>query len=131
MYNAAARLFAGLFSMLLCTVCFMRLCAHVRVLPQQLIKGNTFGGTAFASYGAFWMGWFLLEYLSITNKAMFPGVQSGKSLWCGLWAVLTFGFFIVTLRKNGCLMTIFRWAAIWIGHSACDLGPVPLLSDCT
>ena len=80
----------------------------------QLIKGNTFGGTAFASYGAFWMGWFLLEYLSITNKAMFPGVQSGKSLWCGLWAVLTFGFFIVTCRKNGCLMTIFRWVRLGV-----------------
>ncbi len=84
-----------------------RTCLCCPSIPQ-LIKGNTFGGTAFASYGAFWMGWFLLEYLSWTNKAMFPGVQSGKSLWCGLWAVLTFGFFIVTCRKNGCLMTIFR-----------------------
>ncbi|KAG2422612.1 hypothetical protein HXX76_010393 [Chlamydomonas incerta] len=78
----------------------------------ELIKGNTFGGTAFASYGAFWMGWFLLEYLTITNKALFPGVKSGKTLWCGLWAFLTFGFFIVTLRKNGCLMTIFSTLVI-------------------
>ncbi len=29
---------------------------HSPALPPQLIKGNTFGGTAFASYGAFWMG---------------------------------------------------------------------------
>ncbi|PNW69981.1 hypothetical protein CHLRE_17g700750v5 [Chlamydomonas reinhardtii] len=78
----------------------------------ELIKGNTFGGTAFASYGAFWMGWFLLEYLTWTNKALYAGVQSGKSLWCGLWAVLTFGFFIVTCRKNGCLMTIFSTLVI-------------------
>ena len=80
-----------------------------------MIKGNTFGGTAFASYGAFWMGWFLLEYLTWTDKALYAGVQSGKSLWCGLWAVLTFGFFIVTCRKNGCLMTIFRWVRLGVG----------------
>lgn len=28
---------------------------------------------------------------------------TGKSLWFGLWGILTSGFFVVTLRKNGCL----------------------------
>ncbi|KAG2494231.1 hypothetical protein HYH03_007587 [Edaphochlamys debaryana] len=78
----------------------------------ELIKGNTFGGTAFASYGAFWMGWFLLEYLMITNKALFVTAQTGKTLWCGLWSFLTLGFFVVTCRKNGCLMTIFSTLVI-------------------
>ncbi|GLI60359.1 hypothetical protein VaNZ11_002483 [Volvox africanus] len=73
----------------------------------ELIKGNTFGGTAFASYGSFWMGWALLEYLHHTNTSLYPHAQVGKTLWCGLWAVLTAGFFVVTMRKNGCLMTIF------------------------
>ncbi|GFR48506.1 hypothetical protein Agub_g10173 [Astrephomene gubernaculifera] len=78
----------------------------------ELIKGNTFGGTAFASYGAFWMGWFLLEFLSKSDPARYPVAKTGKTLWCGLWAFLTFGFFIVTLRKNGCLMTIFSTLVI-------------------
>ncbi|KXZ41940.1 hypothetical protein GPECTOR_239g570 [Gonium pectorale] len=78
----------------------------------ELIKGNTFGGTAFASYGAFWMGWFLLEYLTVTHPTAYHTAHTGKTLWCGLWAVLTFGFFIVTLRKNGCLMTIFSTLVI-------------------
>ncbi|GIL76413.1 hypothetical protein Vretifemale_5992 [Volvox reticuliferus] len=73
----------------------------------ELIKGNTFGGTAFCSYGAFWMGWFLLEFLSHQDSVMYPIALVGKTLWCALWAVLTAGFFVATLRKNGCLMTIF------------------------
>jgi succinate-acetate transporter protein len=57
----------------------------------QLIKGNTFGGTAFASYGAFWMGWGLLEYLMKTTPSAYPTAHTGKTLWCGLWAILTLG----------------------------------------
>lgn len=75
----------------------------------ELIKGNTFGGTAFASYGCFWMGWCLMEYWSVMYPQQFPlgAAMTGRTLWCGLWSFLTFGFFIVTCRKNGCLMTIF------------------------
>ncbi|KAG2496012.1 hypothetical protein HYH03_005934 [Edaphochlamys debaryana] len=73
----------------------------------QLIKGNTFGGTAFCSFGAFWMGVFLLEYLMITDKELFPLAQTGKTLWCGLWAFLSLCFFVITCRKNACLMAIF------------------------
>ena len=54
----------------------------------QLIKGNTFAGTAFSSYGCFWMGWFLLEYLSYTytgDKHLYDLAMTGKTLWCGLW----------------------------------------------
>ncbi|KAG1675985.1 hypothetical protein FOA52_014229 [Chlamydomonas sp. UWO 241] len=58
----------------------------------ELIKGSTFAGTAFMSYGAFWMGWFLLEL--------------------ALWGVLTSGFFVVTLRKNFGLMYVFSSLAI-------------------
>ncbi|GIL76403.1 hypothetical protein Vretifemale_5998, partial [Volvox reticuliferus] len=74
----------------------------------ELIKGNTFGGTAFSSYGAFWMGWFLLKFISKQYSSTFGGAaETGMTLWCGLWAFLTAGFFVVTMRKNGCLMTIF------------------------
>lgn len=32
---------------------------------------------------------------------------TGDTLWLALWGVLTLCFFVVTLRKNGCLQTIF------------------------
>ncbi|GLI64822.1 hypothetical protein VaNZ11_008119 [Volvox africanus] len=73
----------------------------------ELIRGNTFGGTAFCSYGAFWMGWFLLEFLSHQDADAYPLARVGKTLWCALWALLTGGLFVTTLCKNGCLMTIF------------------------
>lgn len=28
---------------------------------------------------------------------------TGDTLWCGLWGFFTLAFFVVTLRKNGCL----------------------------
>ncbi|MEW5308094.1 MAG: hypothetical protein WDW38_000080 [Sanguina aurantia] len=84
----------------------------------EIIKGNTFAGTAFSSYGCFWLGFAVIEYISIVDKSYginivggFPGATgpnfTGKSLWFGLWGILTSGFFVVTLRKNGCLQTIF------------------------
>ncbi|KAG1656838.1 hypothetical protein FOA52_006293 [Chlamydomonas sp. UWO 241] len=73
---------------------------------MQLLKGNTFAGTAFISYGAFWMGWFMLEFLSKIDHSL-PVSLTGKTLWCALWGILTAGFFVVTLRKNFGLMFIF------------------------
>eukprot|EP00878_Enallax_costatus_P012214 GHUV01012757.1.p1 GENE.GHUV01012757.1~~GHUV01012757.1.p1 ORF type:complete len:229 (+),score=32.60 GHUV01012757.1:483-1169(+) len=83
----------------------------------QLVKGNTFAGTAFFSYGAFWMAFFVLKYITATSKAMAsPAFVStylvGQTLIDCLWGVFTFGFFIPTLRKNGCLMTVF--GTLWV-----------------
>jgi succinate-acetate transporter protein len=75
----------------------------------ELIKGNSFAGTAFCSYGCFWMGFFLTEYLDnyLTPNAPFAAGATGATLWFVLWGVFTFGLFIPTLRKNLCLMTVF------------------------
>ncbi|KAJ9532390.1 hypothetical protein QJQ45_010482 [Haematococcus lacustris] len=80
----------------------------------ELIKGNTFAGTAFSSYGCFWMGWFLFNYFAVSKitPSVTAVAMTGDTLWCGLWGVLTFLFYIVTLRKNGCLQTIFL--SLWI-----------------
>ena len=34
---------------------------------------------------------FLLEKLTWENKTKYPLAATGKTLWCGLWAFLTFG----------------------------------------
>lgn len=82
---------------------------------MQLIKGNTFAGTAFFSYGAFWMAYFVTNVLVATapvNAATGVKVwlssasfKAGQTLILGLWGLFTFGFFVPTLRKNGCLIT--------------------------
>lgn len=71
----------------------------------EIIKGNTFGGTAFCSYGCFWLGWYEMNTMALEHGG--EEALTGMTLWNALWAVLTFGFFIVTLRKNICLQTIF------------------------
>jgi len=76
-------------------------------------QGNTFGGTAFASYGCFWCGWWMIQLL--VANSMYKGSASfavGETLWFILWAVLTAGFFVVTLRKNMCLATVFSTLTI-------------------
>ncbi len=93
----------------------MRVCPPSLLLVcSQLIRGNTFAGTAFSSYGAFWLGWGLWKYWEATGvmKSVASTAMTGDSLWCGLWGFLTLFFFVVTLRKNGCLQTVFFTLAL-------------------
>ncbi|MDC7234021.1 MAG: acetate uptake transporter [Spirochaetales bacterium] len=64
---------------------------------QESKKGNTFGATAFTSYGAFWLSlvaiW-LLPSLGIAQAAT-PGAMGFYLL---LWGILTFGLFVAVLK---------------------------------
>lgn len=74
----------------------------------ELIKGNTFAGTAFFSYGAFWMAFFLGKLLAAQKLAAASSeFKVAETLFLCLWGVFTTLFFIPTLRKNLCLMTVF------------------------
>ncbi|GAX82078.1 hypothetical protein CEUSTIGMA_g9506.t1 [Chlamydomonas eustigma] len=58
----------------------------------DLIKGNTFGGTVFFSYGSFWMGWrggFINLSEAINPTLVVGATKSGQTLYYGLWALLT------------------------------------------
>jgi hypothetical protein len=59
------------------------------------------------------------KYLETTTTV--PSVAAvaltGDTLWCGLWGVLTSGFFVVTLNKNGCLQVSAEWD--WMLHISC------------
>jgi len=63
--------------------------------------GNTFGGTAFSSYGAFWLAvgaalWFKL----IPNETAFGFFLLG-------WTIFTAMMFVATLRSNLALIAVF------------------------
>jgi hypothetical protein len=83
---------------------------------QQLLKGNTFAGTAFFSYGSFWVSWAFFQTMTrLTQGAENPsalgfvpdaGFKVGTCIALAAWGFFTFGFFVPTLRKNGCLMTV-------------------------
>lgn len=75
----------------------------------ELFKGSSFSFAVFGVYGAFWLGWAAVfaERASETssfNDAIYP---RGKAAFYATWGVLTACFFVITLRKNICLIVIF------------------------
>jgi hypothetical protein len=66
-------------------------------------RGNTFGATAFTSYGAFWISfWFLLEHSP--SGSLTPSVV-GTFLFG--WTIFTAYMTIGTFRLNGALVAVF------------------------
>jgi succinate-acetate transporter protein len=74
-------------------------------------RGNTFGATAFSSYGAFWLSFW---YLSIK---IIPGLTADKATAGDVpvvvgtfllgWTIFTAYMTIATLRLNGALIVVF------------------------
>jgi uncharacterized protein len=68
-------------------------------------RNNTFGATAFSSYGAFWIG----LYFYVTKVAGTPGENVGKDLG---WILLAFAIFnlymlIASTRVNAAVFAVF------------------------
>jgi len=75
----------------------------------EIIKGNTFGATAFSTYGCFWLGWATMWHAYKTEES-FVGASAwlhGETLWFATFGVITFVFWIITLKKNLCLVVVF------------------------
>jgi succinate-acetate transporter protein len=76
-------------------------------------KGNTFGMTAFTSYGMFW--------LTLVALWLLPEISNGKGIkteeaymgwYLFMWGVFTFFMWIGTFGKSFCLQFIFF--SLWI-----------------
>lgn len=74
---------------------------------MELPRGNTFGSTAFISYGAFWWS-FALFVLFLHDKV--PAAFVGWYLF--LWGAFTFYMWIATFKAPRALQLIFL--ALWI-----------------
>jgi succinate-acetate transporter protein len=69
-------------------------------------KNNTFGFTAFTSYGFFWIS--LVALLIIPKLGWVPAAnESGMIAYFALWALFTFLLFIGTLKLNRGLQVVF------------------------
>ena len=83
-------------------------------------KGNTFGMTAFISYGSFWLslvGLLLLPRLGLAE----PTDASVLGIYLALWGVFTLFMFFGTLKGNRALQFVFLsltvlFALLSIGH---------------
>jgi len=75
----------------------------------EFAKGNTFGATAFASYGAFWLSfWYLQTHTDLAAGGATSGQQSDSvGLWLLAWAIFTAYMFVASFRTNPFLITVF------------------------
>ena len=100
---------AGLYEMsaiiLAMGVCYGGI-AQVIAGIMEYKKGNTFGTTAFTSYGLFWLSLVFLIYFN--GKAGVPANTLGFAAWyLFLWGVFTFFMWIATWKHHRGLQTIF------------------------
>jgi len=72
--------------------------------------GNTFGFTAFTSYGAFWMYYALVGTFAAMGIVTVDAVTAGVALM--LWGFLTFYLWIASLKANKATNLVFIFLAI-------------------
>lgn len=81
-------------------------------------KNNTFGTTAFTSYGLFWLS--LVFLLLMSEWGWWQGATSGAmAIYLFMWGLFTFFMFIATLKLNRALQVVFAtltilfWLLAW------------------
>jgi uncharacterized protein len=97
--------FYELNSMILAMGLFYGGVAQVIAGIMEWKKNNTFGTTAFMSYGFFWLtlvGLILLPKLGVTATD-----NTAKVAYLVVWGLFTLGLFIGTLRLNRALQVVF------------------------
>jgi succinate-acetate transporter protein len=92
--------------------------------------GNTFGATAFASYGAFWLSyWALVQFFLKAIPTADAGHAVGLYLWA--WAIFTAYMFVASLRTTAAVALVFllltiTFILLGIGNSGGHTGIVKL-----
>jgi succinate-acetate transporter protein len=108
--------FFPLSSMVLAMGIFYGGIAQVIAGIMEYKKGNTFGMTAFTSYGLFWLSlvaiW-VIPGLNAPNGGVTPVAYLGWYLF--LWGVFTFFMWIGTFGKNRALQFVFLSLTILFG----------------
>jgi len=122
--------FFALGSMILAMGLFYGGLAQIIAGALEYRKGNTFGVTAFTSYGLFWLTFVFLNVI----PTMFPGFtkpdDTGLAWYLFMWGLFTGLMFISTLKKPKALQVVFFTLTVlfWLlalSHfvgSATDLG---------
>jgi uncharacterized protein len=73
--------------------------------------GNTFGATAFCSYGAFWISFFILLQIGVKGIPI-RELDSALGLYLWAWGIFTAWMFIASLRTTGAVALVFLLLAI-------------------
>ena len=111
MYNAHL-LSAGGAAIVIPVAFFLGGLIQIIVAVLEVARGNVFGAVVFGTYGPFWViyGFIAQHYAGVLAPA---SVGSAIALFLAMFAVLTFYFFIASLKTDFILVLVF--ALIFIG----------------
>ena len=70
-------------------------------------KGNTFGATAFASFGAFWLAFYWLVTYDAAHLAPAGEAHKAVGLFLLSWAIFTAYMTIAAMRTSGAVLAVF------------------------
>jgi len=101
----------GINSIILAMGIFYGGIAQIIAGMMEFRKGNTFGTTAFTSYGLFWLSLVALITIPLGNPALAPD-NTAWAAYLFLWGLFTFIMFFGTLKTNRVLQTVFLSLAI-------------------
>lgn len=91
--------------------------AQVAAGMWEFTKGNTFGATAFTSFGSFWLAfWWLVSHPDLETAAGAAGVGAFLLAWTIFTAFMT----VAAIKTNGVILAVFvtltlTFAALTIG----------------
>ncbi|TWP35546.1 acetate uptake transporter [Leekyejoonella antrihumi] len=72
----------------------------------EFAKGNTFGATAFCSYGAFWLSfWYLTGHTDLSGAG--TAVNQGLGLYLLAWGIFTLYMTVAALRESMAVLAVF------------------------
>lgn len=98
--------FFGLGSMILAMGIFYGGLAQVIAGIEEWKKNNTFGATAFTSYGLFWMT--LVAILVLPKMGLAEASdKTAMAAYLAMWGLFTLVMFIGTLKANRALQLVF------------------------
>lgn len=104
----------GLNSMILAMGLIYGGIAQVIVGVMEYRKGNTFGTTAFTSFGLFWIS--LVALIMMPNMPFFGSILAADSTAMGayflLWGIFALAMFIGTLKSNKALQVVFATVTV-------------------
>ncbi len=73
----------------------------------EFAKGNTFGGTAFTSYGAFWISfWYLTGHTDMSGISS-GDAANGVGLYLLAWGIFTLYMTVGATRVSGAVLAVF------------------------
>lgn len=104
--------FTALDSMILGMGLFFGGSAQVIAGVLEWKKGNTFGTTAFTSYGMFWLSLVGVVTLPHLVNGVAPAASNAMAAYLAIWGVFTAALFLGTLRLNRALQVVFATLTI-------------------